>query len=250
MRKKILFFLFIGITFAFTSIFAQTSKKTGSVKVTYDKNIESYALAISEILNIGVTKAKNYNFKIPKKLELKIMESDRVVIRDNGANTIMMEYDAISNFIPPKSTRFIWTGMQRLGSLIFIQVFKIKGLNKMTWMSSNFRHCWSAYFAYNFVDIVFDETTDAVWPIPYSFKESGTKLMYQIAQDENSPSYHEMNAWIDLVNNIGLDKLTAFFTAIRKGGCSKESFVLSLYKFMSVEAAKQWEEKNMKYVMN
>jgi hypothetical protein len=250
MMKKVLLFLSIFLFMGITSICAQTSKKTGSIKVIYDKNIESYALALSEILNIGIIKAKNDNFKIPKKLEIKMIESDRIVIRDNGAKTITMEYDAISNFIPPESTQFIWSGIRRIGLFAFIQVVKTKGLNKMTWMSANFRNCWSAYFAYNYMDIIFDETTDAVWPIPYNFKEDGTKRMYQNAQNENSPVYHEMNAWIDLGNNIGLDKFTAFFTSFKKGGCSKESFVSSLHKFMGAEAANQWEEKYMKYVMN
>ena len=242
--KKVSFLLFIGTS----SLFGQTSQKVERVKVVYDTKIENYALSLSQILNVGISESNKRNYKIPPKIELRILNTDRVTTYDNGGSIITLEYDTLSRFMPPSCAFFICGEIDKLGSLVFMKTLEIRELKKLNWMNQRFRTSWSVYFASNLIDAIYDKTSDTIWPTQYNFKIHGTENLKRISNDEKSPIYHEINAWIDLGNGIKFDTFTAFFTHFKKGGLSKEAFVKSLYKFMDAEVAKQWEEKYMQYV--
>jgi hypothetical protein len=230
------------------SAFGQVTAKMDRVIIKYNSQIEDYALALGRILQVGINEAESANFKFAKKIELNINESDRAIVRDNGASIISIEYDTISRFIPPKCIYFICGELERLGILSFMHVFKVKGLKKMTWMNQKFRGCWSIYFAGSMVDNIYDITSDKIWPTPYNFKEFGAENLNRVSNDEKSPIYHELNAWIDLGNHIGFNQFSTFFTHFKKSGCTEDAFLKTLYKFMRSDEAEQWVDKYMQYV--
>jgi hypothetical protein len=243
--KIVSLFLLISIS----SIFAQKKQKIGRVSVSYDTKIENHAVSLSEILNIGVNEALKNNYKTPTKIELKIINSDRITAYDNGGRVITLEYDSLSRFAPPSCAFFICNEIDKLASLVLIKSIGLKGMKKMDWMNQKFRTSWSLYFTSNLIDDIYDITSDTIWPTPYNFKIHGRDNLEKISNNEKSPIYHEINAWIDLGKCIGFDSFADFFIFFKKKGLSQEAFIESLYKFMSIEAAQQWEEKYMKYII-
>jgi hypothetical protein len=230
------------------AVHGQVRKKIGSVEVEYHSAIENYALSLSKILDAGIGEAKNKGFKFPKKINLTLVETDRVLVRDNGSSLITIEYDSMDKFIPPSNAYFICYTIDRLGMLALMHIVQIKGLKKMTWMNSKFRYSWSLYFASNIIDPVYEQTSDTIWPIPYNFKKHGKENLDKISKDEQFHFYHEINAWIDLGNHIGFETFAEFFSCFEKGGCSKDAFIKAIHQFLDAEAAKQWEDKYLEYL--
>lgn len=243
--KKVSLFLFISIS----SLLAQTSKTVERVKVSYDAKIETYALALARILNVGVIESEKRNYEIPSQIELKMIYSDRRAIYDNGGRIITLEYDSLSCFTSPSCGFYIASEIDRFGSIVLMNSLKIKDLKKVSWMNKKFRASWSLYFASNLIDNIYDITSDTIWPTPYNFKKYGIENLKMISNNENSLIYYEINAWIDLGNIIKFDTFPAFFAFFRKNGLSKEAFVKSLYKFMDAEDAREWEKKYMQYAV-
>jgi len=245
--KNILVFLIL--VYSVSLIGQVKSIKKDNLKISYDQSIENYALALSEILRVSISESKKIGFKLPKKIELSIQNTDRVTIYNNGSSKITYEYDSVFRFAPPRCAYSICRVIDNLGTLYLIKTIKIKGFKKLAWMDPGFKFYWSGYFASTMIDKVYDITTDKVWPIPYNFKKHGTENRIILSQDEKSPLYNTVNAWSDLGKNIGFAKFPDFFTFFRKNGCTEQAFIKAINKFMDKESAKKWVEKYGKVII-
>ncbi len=251
--------IFIMIAMFIMNVHAVT--KTITTKdfiVHYEDYTEKYAKASLKILTVVKTSAIKMGFSFPKKIELRIVKSNKTIlyVRGDNPNLIMWEFQSLNDFLAPKESKHnnVYALCHEMGHVSMGNITP-----HYYWMTSDYDEGWGNYFGSLMIENVYKQLGLKAWPNQHDYQKStGIKGFIKSLQSEKfkkHPSFTYCSLfWYNLSERIGKNNICNFVISLKTSNINNTNCemkyvdILKMYKVDSkfIEDFK----KNKNYLLN
>ena len=248
------FLLFITLTSVVFCSNAQTEKtNNGHFVICYDKDVESYAMASGNILNLVWDRLDEFGFKPPKKVVFNLVKSERNrLFLHKDKPIITLEYISLDPSKVP--VNFVYGLCHEMGHVCMFHITP----NKNNWMSLPYREGWADIFGESMTILLDEKFGVDAWPNPYNYLERlavYTNMRTQAFEkgDDVSASYISDFFWKKLVEEKGMDKMPFFFRQIKSNRVrnpdADKKFRAELVKFGVTDDLLDYFDQNKQHLI-
>jgi len=251
--------IFILIAMSMMNVHAVT--KTITTKdfiVHYEDYTEKYAKASIKILTVVKTNASKMGFAFPKKIEFRIVKSNKTIlyVKGDNPNLITWEFQSLNDFLAPQESKYnnVYALCHEMGHVCMGNITP-----HYYWMTRDYDEGWGNYFGSLMIENVYKQLGLKAWPNQHDYhKMSGIKAFIEKIQSDKYKKYPSFTYcslfWYNLSERIGKNNICNFMVSLKACNINNTNceakFTETLKKYKLDSEFIQNFKKNKNYLLN
>ena len=196
------------------------SLKSKDFYIQYEECAADYAKASQKILELVKRNAIDLGFTLPKRIHLKIVQSEknRLYFDIKNPNSITWEFTSLNDFLSPNKSGYnnIYGLCHEMGHVCMFNITS----HKNNWMTRDYREGWADFFGNLMIDSLHMTLGTGFWPDPHNYLEYAGMQYFanRIETDttiQNASFNYSSSFWYFLSVRMGIENISSFFRSVK-----------------------------------